>query len=884
MSPSSSAEHPRLQSASAVVKKSARRVARAALPLVQRAAGSQPVPAKTVPARSGGVPAGGTDAGWKTVARTVTGSPDSRPAEVADVAELARVQARAVQLIAEGHSPAEAFTEVARDLFKSGQVARALAFGHSLNRHRDTERLGRAVLGMCFLKTGTSASAWAAFEPLAGEPEVAGAAQEFYAAAYETLGPEAESYLRRDLDAGNHHAWNTRALLRTAQKAARFGQLSSARELMDAGTERIGKAGFPYYRKEFARLESWLPGGSRTLAPQTTPGAVNFGVISYQQPDNATRNIGDYIQTIASLGHLARQDGFEFVGEPELVGFTRELRSTVKPERRVDGPSATINLFELHRDANTLQDLPEPTWAILFGWYMHDAFGLGYNLPFNPNLRPIPLSVFIRYPEMLTPEAIDYLRRYAPIGCRDWQTVALLTAAGIPAFFSGCLTTTVDTVFRRTGEDTRNARLFVDAPVTGPGDSREQEVQGVRDMSLVENLRQARAWVDTYNLKYNDVVTSRLHCYLPARSVGSKVTFLPKNPSDNRFGGLYDLPDEAFDSMRQGILDKLQAMLTLIASGAPQDEVYAHWRELCAPDVAAAADRLEADAELPVLAPETVDSLVAALTAGLDDGFSSAGADSIDVVVDCRRGDEDHLPTMIASVAGKSSSPLRWTIVADAPSAGQRSAATKAAGGSPVAFLHGKTLAEAGLTGPHARSHRHDVAVSVAPLLSSSSRRAVFLPAASEFDGDIADLARQLPDGAVVAARAERRNGRGSGFDMIRRVANRQKQDHERALRLNFEGTQSVDFDFTPLDANVMVMDLEGARRDNIVGRMAALVAEYGMNYREAAATVVGSGWAELDATYNYSPANELVPGAKVFNWRQGAKPWSELYVPSPSA
>ena len=48
---------------------------------------------------------------------------------------------------------------------------------------------------------------------------------------------------------------------------------------------------------------------------------------------------------------------------------------------------------------------------------------------------------------MLTDEAQAYLRRHGPVGCRDWNTVFLLLSAGIDAFFSGCLTTTVDALF-----------------------------------------------------------------------------------------------------------------------------------------------------------------------------------------------------------------------------------------------------------------------------------------------------------------------------------------------------------------------------------------------------------------------------------------------------
>ncbi len=70
-----------------------------------------------------------------------------------------------------------------------------------------------------------------------------------------------------------------------------------------------------------------------------------------------------------------------------------------------------------------------------------------YGFPFHPNLLPIFVSFHCSKRDLLTDEAIDYLRRFAPIGCRDWTTVDILLSVGVPAFFSGCMTTTVRTVF-----------------------------------------------------------------------------------------------------------------------------------------------------------------------------------------------------------------------------------------------------------------------------------------------------------------------------------------------------------------------------------------------------------------------------------------------------
>ena len=93
------------------------------------------------------------------------------------------------------------------------------------------------------------------------------------------------------------------------------------------------------------------------------------------------------------------------------------------------------------------QAIPEGTWALCFGWYMHALFAMRFGFPLHRNLRPIFISFHCNKRDLLTTEAVEYLKRYGPVGCRDWNTVHLLASQGIPAFFSGCLTTTIDGVF-----------------------------------------------------------------------------------------------------------------------------------------------------------------------------------------------------------------------------------------------------------------------------------------------------------------------------------------------------------------------------------------------------------------------------------------------------
>ena len=110
---------------------------------------------------------------------------------------------------------------------------------------------------------------------------------------------------------------------------------------------------------------------------------------------------------------------------------------------------------------------------------------------------------------------------------------------------------------------------------------------GIRFRSFVTNMYDAIELLETYRRRHSGLVTSRLHCYLPGRSIGVPVDFQPKNRSDPRFAGLIDISDAEFDRIRDTISSKLRTVLTAVMSGKPPEAVYELWRELNAADVEA---------------------------------------------------------------------------------------------------------------------------------------------------------------------------------------------------------------------------------------------------------------------------------------------------------
>lgn len=122
------------------------------------------------------------------------------------------------------------------------------------------------------------------------------------------------------------------------------------------------------------------------------------------------KNIGDYIQSAAAM---------QFTGS-DVVYIERE---------------------HLHVYAG------EQVKLIMNGWFMH----FPENWPPSKNILPLFISFHIN-PEkadfMLDQKGVDYLKKNAPIGCRDKGTEKLLLSKGIPSYFSGCLTLTLGMTYK----------------------------------------------------------------------------------------------------------------------------------------------------------------------------------------------------------------------------------------------------------------------------------------------------------------------------------------------------------------------------------------------------------------------------------------------------
>lgn len=117
-------------------------------------------------------------------------------------------------------------------------------------------------------------------------------------------------------------------------------------------------------------------------------------------------NIGDIIQSLSALQFIKVAD--YFVNREQLNNFSKEK-----------------------------------ILLIMNGWFMHNP----QNWPPSYLIEPLLISFHINEyakEELTSNQSIDFFKKNQPIGCRDYNTMNILKEKGVDAYFSGCLTLTLN--------------------------------------------------------------------------------------------------------------------------------------------------------------------------------------------------------------------------------------------------------------------------------------------------------------------------------------------------------------------------------------------------------------------------------------------------------
>jgi hypothetical protein len=220
----------------------------------------------------------------------------------------------------------------------------------------------------------------------------------------------------------------------------------------------------------------------------------------------STENLGDHIQIISGLHLLSR------------LG--------VEPTRYIDRDNEI-------RSVPGLTEEDGPVGILLNGWFKSNRA----EWPPHPNLVPLMLGFHIRLfqcPELMSSASVEFFRLHQPIGCRDVYTENLLRSHGIEAFTTNCLSLTFS---RRIEYPTTQTEVFVASRDERLKDYIPQSIEpytfvnhysGSSDFAA--NMRRAEELLEAYRSRAKLMITTLLHCALPAIAMGIPVVvFYPIN-------------------------------------------------------------------------------------------------------------------------------------------------------------------------------------------------------------------------------------------------------------------------------------------------------------------------------------------------------------------
>ncbi len=806
-------------------------------------------------------------------------------ARIATTAKRARAMAVFGDSVATGTGVRRAYIDTVRSLCASGlrTTARAFILGAAPDL-QDGAVLRQVGEGLVLHSMAEYDLAW---QELSGvDPAALGELIPVEAVTCAlAVGTNAATEVARSL-AGSAATYDVTTLVELAGRFLATGHQDLAQALVDETARRLPGEVSERNAEALGSLRRW----THPLAVAgPAPGQVSIGVMDYHQPDfdRASRNVGDYVQTLAMLGNLARFRETTFTGTDELGGLLDELQQRVLPELHLPGGRADVHLTPISRDFSSGDPVPEHTWMIAFGWHMHSTFRLGFGLPYHPNLHPVFVSFHINRVNVLTPEAIDYLRAHGPIGCRDWTTVDLLLSAGVDAFFTGCLTTTVNAVFAPTETVAREGDGVVGAVDLPPAALRKiKAVTEVathagtefREATLVSGTRAAVELLESYQRRYTRVVTSRLHSYLPATSLGLRAKFRPPSLGDVRFDGLLEMTPQKpeFEAIRDGIRELLAQAHELILAGTAPDDFYAEWRRLTASRVAEARARF---AEPVVLDAMGFDQ--AAVTRSLREGAVRFGPhDTVDptgvtdVAMSLDRNFVDRLPVTVESMLTNASGPVRLWVTARGLTDDDQRRFAALFPDLPVTFLRFDDVDYGEIT----RMLGH---ISVAtmdrlllPEVLVDLDRITYLDIDTVTEGDVCELAAVELAGHPLAGRP----GRQSGATLWRLAGDKLAPALASELRRSMSARHA--FDFVAINAGVLVLDLARMRADEFVARFLPMAGRYGLNDQDILNAYAGADRVELERRWNALPLIEHIADPAVIHYAGVGKPWDQELVP----
>lgn len=749
-----------------------------------------------------------------------------------------------------------------------GETSRARIIAQVLQQYEELRPVADICLALCAFAEPMPEPAWTLFTRNDLGLIMNLAAEEYFQVGFERDPATAAASLGRVLSGGVRLEADPHVWIEIAYSAFAAGYLEPAEQSLERAAATLPNvtdtARIERLTARLSTLQEWVERAGRAAQPVDAPaGEIPFALVGFNHPDwgARSRDLADHTDTLAALGHLLRHNGVRFSGEPSLVEVAERLRHDVPDARRIDGDAATVRLYEVDRDVSRHAVAPDGTWIVVSEWFTHPLDDAHFDIPLNRRLRPIFISFHITPEALRTPGAVDHLRDHAPIGCRDWDTVFLLHAAGIPAFFSGALATTVDTVVP-----------------PGPSERRSRFSDAVNERDLGNSLAAAAAELRRYRDGGAPAVTSDARLYLAVRALGGPAELLVEDVGDYRTVGLAELSDGDFAATQRGISDKLAAVLAALLAGRPDKEVYEIWREVCAADVASAAADLHSYPERPKLRFDVAEvcAAIRAATVMMDRTELGPSGPEINVEFSVDQNYTHQLEIVLDSVVEHCSRPVRAFVLCRGLGQDYFERTARLFPTVSLAWLPTDRVEYGQVRGKIEWATIVTMDRTILPVLLHDVDRIIHFDLDALCLSDLAELFDVDMEGNWIAAANEPQPSYGRGFDSIRNSARllRREGQPDLARELIIRTHSEHPFDFDIFNAGIMVLDLAGLREGDFCGRYLAYVERFGVNGQRVLNFAVGRERKNLHADWNRLMRLEVSDSAKVAHWAGPFKPW----------
>lgn len=229
---------------------------------------------------------------------------------------------------------------------------------------------------------------------------------------------------------------------------------------------------------------------------------MKYGLLYYKDTDN----IGDDIQSYAASQFLPKID--YMIDREHLNEFVPKKKEYVK--------------------------------TIMNAWYIHDKFNFGI----SPYINPLLISMFFKnFPytsgitvgmDYINDNVKDILKKYGPVGTRDFHTQKMLNNLKVDNYFSGCMTLTINKFDNITQGEYIVVNGLTNEEIEYIKSNTNRKIikfqQDIEKGSLSDESWEKRKnrVIDVLKLYQGAhmVITNKLHCSLPCLALETPVLLL----------------------------------------------------------------------------------------------------------------------------------------------------------------------------------------------------------------------------------------------------------------------------------------------------------------------------------------------------------------------